>query len=64
MTSKSGRKLVLSKETVRDLTSPELKTANGGMRKITEQPYCFPSGATWFAPCGPTYDGSVYCQDR
>lgn len=45
------RRLALSKETLRNLSPAQLSKAAGGMRQLTFQPFCPPSGATWFAPC-------------
>lgn len=50
MNKKPIRKLKLSKDTLRELTPPDLKKANGGV-KVTIPVMCDPSGATWFAPC-------------
>ena len=50
--------LKLSTETLRELSSEELTEVAGGLMatttcpQTTQSPVC-PSGATWFAPCGP-----------
>jgi len=54
-------KLELSTETIRELTQGELTQVAGGAAAYTNAGGCdqttqtmvCPSGATWFAPCGP-----------